>query len=297
MATRSENGAAWSRTICLRLSDRFLEWGNQRDLFVRPILMMSPRLEALLLSYKLTLIATRQHAPGQLSDVKAELVPLVHIGVQRWNEEVMAGIGAVASEISGKQLDTTPDAEQVRLAAKVALARLTEAEGDTEAVLAALHRGDDRPFTVIYRNLRGVTGGKSPPHEEHALLGSIIQELYESAASEARMNARDKASEKPGRRDMSLAWFFLALLVAAVAGGFVGGEISGRAFSAVGAVVGFVGLAVVLLGLGAIFDARSRKRSSDLTPEMRGVFDRMITGKQNPTANEIESAKRRLRGD
>jgi hypothetical protein len=65
-------------------------------------------------------------------------------------------------------------------------------------------------------------------------------------------------------------------------------------FSILGAVIGGVGTAAVLLGLGAYFDAQAKK-SPPLNPEMRGVFDRMITGKENPTSEEIEEAKRQAR--
>jgi len=77
------------------------------------------------------------------------------------------------------------------------------------------------------------------------------------------------------RRPVTL--FLAVLVVVAVAGGFVGGEITGRTFSAIGATVGVVGTAAILLGLGAYFDYQDRKQPR-LTPELRGVFDRM-TGK------------------
>lgn len=89
--------------------------------------------------------------------------------------------------------------------------------------------------------------------------------------------------------------FILVLVIAAVAGGFVGGELSGSGFSALGAVIGGVGTGVVLLGLGAYFSAQEERKNRALTPEMRGVFDRMITGKANPTQAEIDTAKHALR--
>jgi hypothetical protein len=89
--------------------------------------------------------------------------------------------------------------------------------------------------------------------------------------------------------------FIVLLIVAGVAGGFVGGELTGGGFSALGAVIGSVGTATVLLSLGAYFSAQEDKKKRDLTPEMRGVFDRMITGKANPTQAEIDAAKRSLR--
>jgi hypothetical protein len=84
--------------------------------------------------------------------------------------------------------------------------------------------------------------------------------------------------------------FFGILLAATVIGGFVGAEIMGGTFSILGAVIGGVGTASVLLGLGAYFDARDRK-SSVLTSELSGVFDRMITGKKNPTGEEVKACK------
>lgn len=85
--------------------------------------------------------------------------------------------------------------------------------------------------------------------------------------------------------------FFGILLTMAVIGGFAGAEIIDTSFSILGAAIGGIGTGAILLGLGAYFDSQDRK-SSELTPEMRGVFDRMITGKSNPTRKEIENAKR-----
>jgi len=72
---------------------------------------------------------------------------------------------------------------------------------------------------------------------------------------------------------------FIAVIVAAIViGGFVGGELTARTFMLTGAVIGGVGTASVLLGLGAFFDAQERKRRAKaLPPEMRGVFDRMFS--------------------
>lgn len=84
--------------------------------------------------------------------------------------------------------------------------------------------------------------------------------------------------------------FIGILLAATIAGGFAGGEILETSFSVLGAIVGGVGTAAVLLGLGAYFDAQSKK-SPEVPPEMRSVFDRMITGKENPTPQEIRAAK------
>lgn len=75
---------------------------------------------------------------------------------------------------------------------------------------------------------------------------------------------------------------FIAILFAAtIVGGFVGGELSGATFTLTGAVVGGVGTAAVLLGLGAYFASQERrKRDTDLPPEMRAVFGRMM-GKES----------------
>ena len=74
--------------------------------------------------------------------------------------------------------------------------------------------------------------------------------------------------------------FIIVIAVATVLGGFVGGELTGNTFMLTGAVIGGVGTAVVLLGLGAIFstqDERKRKAGGapPLTPEIREVFARM----------------------
>jgi hypothetical protein len=71
--------------------------------------------------------------------------------------------------------------------------------------------------------------------------------------------------------------FIAVILAAIVIGGFVGAELMDSSFSITGAVVGGVGTAAVLLGLGAFFDAQERKRKEKaLPPEMRAVFDRMF---------------------
>lgn len=88
--------------------------------------------------------------------------------------------------------------------------------------------------------------------------------------------------------------FFCVLLAATVIGGFTGAEILDTPFSILGAVIGGVATAAVLLGLGAYFSTQEDK-SPELTDEMRGVFDRMITGKENPTQAEIHAAKKKHR--
>lgn len=84
--------------------------------------------------------------------------------------------------------------------------------------------------------------------------------------------------------------FVFVLIAATIAGGLVGAELLNTAFSITGAVIGGVGAATGLLGLGAYFDAQDRKRAA-LSPEMRAVFDRMITGKNDPSPNDIKVAK------
>lgn len=83
---------------------------------------------------------------------------------------------------------------------------------------------------------------------------------------------------------------FIGIIIAAIAiGGFVGGELMGRTFSLTGAVIGGVGLASVLLGLGAFFDAQEKKnRQKKLTPEMRAVFDRMAVRMSETTKKQSE---------
>lgn len=88
--------------------------------------------------------------------------------------------------------------------------------------------------------------------------------------------------------------FIGILMAASILGGFAGGEISGTSFSILGMIIGGVGTAAVLLSLGAYFSAQEENKS-DLPDDMRGVFDRMITGKENPTADEIQAAKKKHR--
>jgi hypothetical protein len=70
---------------------------------------------------------------------------------------------------------------------------------------------------------------------------------------------------------------FISILAAAtIIGGLVGGEITNRTFSLFGAVIGGGGLAIVLLSLGAYFEAQERKRNDEVLPQaVRAVFDRM----------------------
>lgn len=84
--------------------------------------------------------------------------------------------------------------------------------------------------------------------------------------------------------------FIGILFAAAILGGFAGGEISDTSFSIIGMIIGGVGTAAVLLGLGAYFDKQAKKQS-DLPDDVRDIFDRMITGKNNPTQSEVLKAK------
>ncbi len=83
---------------------------------------------------------------------------------------------------------------------------------------------------------------------------------------------------------------FIAVIIAAtIIGGFVGAEFMNNIFSITGAVIGGVGTAAILLGLGAFFDAQEkRKKEKELPPEMRKVFDRML-GQQSPTRTKRAS--------
>ena len=71
--------------------------------------------------------------------------------------------------------------------------------------------------------------------------------------------------------------FALVIIAAVIIGGFVGGEIFGTSFSLTSAVAGGVGTFAVLMGLGAYFSSQEEKKTaSNLPPEIRGVFDRML---------------------
>lgn len=71
--------------------------------------------------------------------------------------------------------------------------------------------------------------------------------------------------------------FILVIAAATIIGGFVGGELMGKTFSLLGALVCGVGLTTLLLGLGAYFSAQEeRQKKNDLPPEIRGVFERML---------------------
>lgn len=80
--------------------------------------------------------------------------------------------------------------------------------------------------------------------------------------------------------------FVAVIIVATILGGFVGGELTDRTFLLTGAVIGGVGVAVVLLGLGAFFsaqdDKRKNRRGAGLPPEIREVFGRMLGHEAKP---------------
>jgi hypothetical protein len=87
---------------------------------------------------------------------------------------------------------------------------------------------------------------------------------------------------------------FIAVIFAAIViGGFVGAELMDNSFSITGAVVGGVGTAAFLLGLGAFFDAQDKKRKDkDLPPEIRAVFDRMY---RNDTPRAESSPRQQMK--
>lgn len=69
--------------------------------------------------------------------------------------------------------------------------------------------------------------------------------------------------------------FILVVIVATIIGGIIGGELTRTSFTIWGAAIGGVGTFVILMALGAYFE-RQEKKKVVLTPEMRGVFDRML---------------------
>jgi hypothetical protein len=76
--------------------------------------------------------------------------------------------------------------------------------------------------------------------------------------------------------------FLLVLVIAGIIGGFVGGEISDKAFSPIGGIVGIIGIGIIIIGVGAILSTHERaNKKTGLPPEIRGVFDRM-TGDTKP---------------
>lgn len=71
--------------------------------------------------------------------------------------------------------------------------------------------------------------------------------------------------------------FILVVIAATVIGGLIGGEITDQTFTIWGAALGGVGTFSILLGLGAFFTHRDKKKDqvADLPPEMKAVFARM----------------------
>lgn len=86
--------------------------------------------------------------------------------------------------------------------------------------------------------------------------------------------------------------FVAVIAVAIIIGGFVGAELMDSSFSITGAVVGGIGTFVVLLGLGAFFDAQERKRKEeDLPPEVIDFFDHMLGKNISPRQSQPKLAK------
>lgn len=73
--------------------------------------------------------------------------------------------------------------------------------------------------------------------------------------------------------------FVIVIIVSAILGGLIAGELTDNEFIVTGAVAGGLGVAAVIFGLGAFFSAQDERRksgSSVITPEVRAVFDRML---------------------
>ncbi len=88
--------------------------------------------------------------------------------------------------------------------------------------------------------------------------------------------------------------FILVIIAATIIGGFVGGELTDQTFTLTGAVIGGIGLASILLALGAYFDAQEKKKQkNELPPEMRDVFDRMLGKNQNSSANPKKTTSKK----
>ena len=69
--------------------------------------------------------------------------------------------------------------------------------------------------------------------------------------------------------------FILVVIMATIIGGVIGGELTRTSFTVWGAAIGGIVTFVILMALGAYFE-RQEKKKVVLTPEMRGVFDRML---------------------
>ena len=77
--------------------------------------------------------------------------------------------------------------------------------------------------------------------------------------------------------------FIVVVIVSAIIGGFVGGELTDRTFLLTGAVIGGIGVGAIIFGLGGFFAAQEKRKrnatsSPELTPEIREVFGRMAGG-------------------
>jgi len=74
--------------------------------------------------------------------------------------------------------------------------------------------------------------------------------------------------------------FAIVLLIAAIVGGFIAGELTGKIFLLTGAVIGALSVGLFLFALGGLFSWRAgrnqTKGQTQLIPEMRAVFDRMV---------------------
>lgn len=86
----------------------------------------------------------------------------------------------------------------------------------------------------------------------------------------------------------------VTLLVGAVIGGFGGGLATGGVFSPLWAVVGGVVTLGAAFFLGWRFHvADEKKKREELTPEMRGVFDRML-GVERDSRGRVVSDPNRI---
>lgn len=80
-------------------------------------------------------------------------------------------------------------------------------------------------------------------------------------------DSKDTDNRRPeaGRGKAAMKIFIVVLIIAGIIGGFAGGEINDKTFSAIGASIGVVSVAIILLGLGAFFhhsDEAKRKRGT-----------------------------------
>jgi hypothetical protein len=88
-------------------------------------------------------------------------------------------------------------------------------------------------------------------------------------------------------KDMKI--LVVVLIVAAIAGGLIGGELSDRPFTIWGAALGAGATFAVIFGLGGFFAWRDKqkRRADDLPPEIRAVFEHMVdrnaAGSRSPT--------------